>query len=94
MSSHTPGPWKVCGDLRSVCSLQGPEWNARRSRNICRMQDARLTKETQEANARLIAAAPDLLEALKNILDCKRCVICDEAKSEVLKAINKAGGEV
>lgn len=53
-SSHTPGPWRVGG--RTVLAIQydhkpGPVC-------ICKGEDA-------EANARLIAAAPDLLEAVR-----------------------------
>jgi hypothetical protein len=62
MSKHTPGPWAVhpvrarvdafnSGDALPVCELLWPT-------------DERTEEET-EANAALIAAAPDLLEALR-----------------------------
>jgi len=70
MSKHTPGPWNTdekdhddpYQDIRVVGSR----------RNICLvwMDDAPVKdyNDEQQANARLIAAAPDLLEALKSIL--------------------------
>ena len=60
MSKHTPGPWKVAKPSRShangnpMYGLVGPEI-------VADYEDWGFT----EANARLIAAAPDLLEALK-----------------------------
>jgi hypothetical protein len=64
MSKHTPGPWAVhpvrarvdafnSGDALPVCELLWPT-------------DERTEEET-EANAALIAAAPDLLEALQRL---------------------------
>lgn len=57
-SQHTPGPWKVTGGETSFYPM------AVRSEvsQICEFHTWDVQKE---ANARLIAAAPDLLEALK-----------------------------
>ena len=58
--THTPGPWTV-DDI----SIHGPDgWNVANA--ACRSR----TSETQEANARLIAAAPDLLDALRSAASC------------------------
>jgi hypothetical protein len=67
MSRHTPGPW-------GVTSRQGDWWDSvvflQDSRNLeicqCFHDDSDLDECT--ANARLIAAAPDLLTALKEVL--------------------------
>lgn len=58
-AKHTPGPWIVNYDGLNIDTKQdgGIEQVARVSR----------TNEEREANARLIAAAPDLLDALKEI---------------------------
>ncbi len=61
MSKHTPGPWKWGVDFNGLC---GPE----KGMEVLRFQmyEGMWLEygESQEANARLIAAAPDLLEAL------------------------------
>ena len=67
MSKHTPGPWEkvydTAGITRGIRGRHGPEivnvinWNG----------ISRSTSVTGQANANLIAAAPDLLEALQNI---------------------------
>jgi hypothetical protein len=68
--THTPGPWfasgtdvKPLGDRPFICWTGTPE---------------RALPEAQ-ANARLIAAAPDMLEALENIILC-----CDADDSDSL----------
>ena len=56
-------------------------------------------KAKDEANARLIAAAPDLLAALELALTTLSSVACNESdeidnvKTEIANAINKAKGE-
>jgi len=63
MSMHTPGPWHIRGPAHTagwgVCIAGASEIVAR----IPGRASAR-----KEANARLIAAAPDLLEAVQNLL--------------------------
>ena len=70
--SHTPGPWSIQrhdkGDSRRLLvvgksgMVADVDWN---------------DKDENEANARLIAAAPDLLAALKSML--KRAVALDQS---------------
>ena len=59
MSTHTPGPWAIDQDR------DHGRWSAIRS---CSgdIADVAAHRSTTEANARLIAAAPDLLAALKD----------------------------
>lgn len=64
MSGHTPGPWHIdyaAAGGGNIQSVNGPVANTRWFGNT--------QKEALEdfANARLIAAAPDLLEALKDL---------------------------
>lgn len=63
MSAHTPGPWAVGGD-DGLIWVTPPDT---RQNVICDLQprDADSFTEEDEANARLIAAAPDLLLAIK-----------------------------
>lgn len=78
---HTPGPWQVLPDpvwkdkhplhearyvatsVEVECSRLGWGFVDERSSIICTMPDA----ENQQQNARLIACAPELLEALKRM---------------------------
>ncbi len=68
-TKHTPGPWRVNEDYASV--LANGELGLIAS---CAPQASRLTSEgggpvlpEQLANARLISAAPELLEALRGL---------------------------
>ena len=94
---HTPGPWhyvkRTCGDGGSG-TVTGPD---NRSIMACNNSVDR-TKEEKLANARLIAAAPDLLEALREAADilsancdCGDCGPCNIERRD-LAAIAKAQG--
>lgn len=67
-TKHTPGPWKVFNHSWSDTSIIAPGFD----HGICCLDINHATEESQEAdeeqmaaNARLIAAAPDLLETLR-----------------------------
>jgi len=61
-AKHTPGPWHIMPRGQVGCD----------SFPICEVYDAdpRNDNPEQEANARLIAASPDLLAACKRLIDC------------------------
>jgi hypothetical protein len=64
MSAHTPGPWtiwKVSDRKWNICE---PETDKRHS-HFASVNVGNFWHEEGKANARLIAAAPELLEALK-----------------------------
>ncbi len=73
---HTPGPWKVSEFHRTV-------HQATASRDSCSVIIANMplftgpgySKQFNEANTRLIAAAPELLEACRLALDAARYVV-------------------
>jgi len=72
-TQHTPGPWSYRGSLgpHSNPHLLGPHV----VENATGIQIAILNgwrSEVSEANARLIAAAPDLLEALKDLREATK----------------------
>jgi len=60
MTKHTQGPWLVEG--RTVYALNDDGYN----RFSALVQDAHTPGDELEANARLIAAAPELLAALED----------------------------
>lgn len=65
-TKHTPGPWRV-GDAGNT--VFGPKTAHPSPVSICTISGPtpRINPEEKRANARLIAAAPDLLEALEAI---------------------------
>ena len=65
MSKHTPGPWeKVDGTDGITRGIRG--WHGPESVNVINWNGiSRATSVTGQANARLLLAAPDLLEALQ-----------------------------
>jgi hypothetical protein len=66
-SKHTPGPWNVDGDA----TVYGPRFsiaNDKEQIGIFEVADCKGYKQEREANARLIAAAPDLLLALERLV--------------------------
>ena len=58
---HTPGPWRI--DQSYTYRVLNAE-----ELNVADCDSARVPKLQAQANARLIAAAPELLEALQRIL--------------------------
>ena len=74
MNKHTPGPWKVetvtttCGICHKVGPFPGQTENSK-PRHACLYSDYNSESNPADiellANARLIAAAPDLLRYLK-----------------------------
>lgn len=66
MSNHTKGPWHIHQNESSpgfrIDSL-GNEWQG-----LCKVYQAPGLEDQGAANAKLIAAAPEMLQALKNIV--------------------------
>ena len=95
-TKHTPGPWEKAdgtdGITRGIRGWHGPEmvnvinWNG----------ISRATSVTGQANARLIAAAPDLLDELLSVLDwavTERAPLREQEIESIRKVIAKATGE-
>ena len=80
MSDYTPGPWEINtanGRIPVVRRIKMPHQEADTFQStvqaktgpmVCRL-DFGYGRKTNEADARLIAAAPDLLDALRGILE-------------------------
>lgn len=96
MSAHTPGPWKVVAHpkVARVESMRSVGHGANGMASVAWLTGGALN---QEANARLIAAAPDLLAALKDLLAAQMYLDDDERVLEAEKlacaAISKAEGK-
>lgn len=99
-NKHTPGPWIVdswSSSGWSVRSKIGLAISSKRYRNELTGQEYR---DEMLANAHLIAAAPDLLDALENCV--ARMIEAQEASGyphaitilEAQDAIRKAKGEI
>lgn len=112
MSKHTPGPWEVTNDINVFSALGADSGDGHKAHSTDGWQVAdcsegltfvdggmvELGYDVKKANARLIAAAPDLLEALEYMLNCQYdydprrqadCDMCAKARA----AISKARGE-
>lgn len=90
--SHTPGPWTIS---------QGISWGCIRGRDGYSVVSGdgfagiNMAREEQEANAALIASAPDLLNACRAVLenlgkieDGSRCYTrADERSVAILEAV-------
>lgn len=89
MSKHTKGPWsfKYDDETRSGVNVYG---NNGQTQIIDFVMGENL--DEAEANARLIAASPDLLKALEAIADISPCTYEDavEAVNIAKAAIQKA----
>jgi hypothetical protein len=71
MSKHTPGPWKTVARNYPIADTGDYDgcWEVLTGDPKKPIVQIWGDSDEDEANARLIAAAPDLLEALKNIVN-------------------------
>lgn len=81
-SSHTPGPWHYQEGADAYAHI------VRAHGNYFLCQLAQDTSGTAEANARLIAAAPELLDALADCLS--EANVSTPTRAKAMAAINKA----
>lgn len=67
-TTHTPGPWIVTPDDYAVYETDD---HGQRGETVCVLSGYGSNKSLRNANARLIAAAPELLAALEEF--CREC---------------------
>jgi hypothetical protein len=101
MSKHTPGPWEYIKGASCIISttewlVKPSEYNEGTKTKVLDLTGSMGGTDTQ-ADARLIAAAPDLLEALEGFLMCQaqdgtKCAPNDEDFDKAREAIAKAKG--
>ena len=91
MSKHTPGPWSVvAGHYPGIKEISGPSFAIKAV-----MWATDLTEDDYQkryADLRLIAAAPDLLEALEDMLGWQT-LAPDDVVTAARAATAKARGE-
>lgn len=87
MTQHTPGPWGICNN--ATPDRKPTEWviGPMRGRNIV------TTVQSNGHDARLIAAAPELLEACEASHNAKTQADLDRAVIMIEAAIAKARGQ-
>ena len=91
-TNHTPGPWDVIPARgKMLPHLMGADHS-----RIALLDDCHAAENERQANARLIAAAPDLLEALENAANQIKALDEDydqrSAYLDAMAAIAKATG--
>ena len=88
MTEHTPGPWAIWTDPDRY-DPYATVWCPRDDTVTAKCAFGRVPVDVERANARLIAAAPDMLDELERLLD----VLGDEDIEIVEQVIAKARGE-
>ncbi|HCF3952659.1 TPA: hypothetical protein NID70_002237 [Pseudomonas aeruginosa] len=88
MSKHTPGPWHVGGPNK--CTIYDKH-GQRLANSFEGVMATQRTDSECEANARLCAAAPELLEALQSCIQqitalCSADDVPDQARAAIAKA--------
>jgi len=93
MSAHTPGPWKA--HFEEAYYVTGPDrgrvammLNLKGTHGL----GGRRSGDESAANCRLIAAAPELLEAIEGLLNALPSATAHPAIKSARKAITKAKG--
>jgi hypothetical protein len=93
---HTPAPWKI--EKRSLTAINTENKHIAMVNYSYRGLESDVIGEEHEANARLIASAPELLEALNHCAEAMESIDYDEdsrigrAIKQAYEAIAKAGG--
>jgi hypothetical protein len=95
---HTPGPWEVVAlmDGQSIQTLTESRicwiWNHKeyKGKPCGSIESQDKTQEELDANARLIAAAPDLLKALEGLANCAGLTWLQGYKDELDAAMIQA----
>lgn len=86
-TQHTPSPWTVSG--KQVKSIDHGKWHT-----VATANNPKFTDEANASNARLIAAAPELLAALEGLLNALPSATTHPAIKAARAVIAKAKGEI
>lgn len=83
-AKHTPGPWRVGKGGPNMCPTVGTE------KGLMVAMVAYGDGHPTQANARLIAAAPDLLEALEGMERALLQMMDDPSRADEMSVVIKA----
>lgn len=75
MAQHTPGPWQLVRHSVTKTKIELNNHPTHSSCTVATLQpedDNGAAIQMNDANARLIAAAPELLDALEELLECQK----------------------
>ena len=92
MSNHTPGPWEIKRHFDPGFKFISAQKHTALAQVVWRMEDEDRSPDC-EANAHLIAAAPDLLEALEKVFTVMNDDMPVRLRKVCYEAIAKAKGE-
>lgn len=90
MSAHTPGPWTL--GSRVISADTHDTFNVAVALLSSAREAPELSEDERAANGRLIAAAPDLLEALEEMVDAVGFGSEDPSVERARAAVVKARG--
>jgi hypothetical protein len=97
MNKHTPGPWNVSEEFDGT-SIKAGMFHVTHTIQACGFHEPEEDKAVTQANARLIAAAPELLAAAQAMLACcydlERNDETIAAVKATMQAIAKATGKL
>lgn len=86
--THTPGPWRVWEAGKESWEICEPS-NPNRQSHFANVRVGNMWGEEGKANARLIASAPELLEALKDLVSAEEQYV-EDAKAQLDDPISDA----
>jgi len=92
MPGHTPAPWVVSRHGGAILGGEVHDFarGSGQSQVAVATMDAVSSPEERDANARLIAAAPDLLAAAVALRDAQRAYMADRGNESLGRAVGEA----
>ena len=87
--THTPGPWRVSRDSYGIVRIWA-DYRGEECDVACPEGDGSINSAERDANARLIAAAPELLTALQGLLADYQNALSDSRQRDVVVTAAKA----
>ena len=94
LTTYTPGPWTAATALALVDADCQPSINAG-GKSIAMVRRKRgIALPEALANARLIAAAPELVEACRKLRNAQRAYMADRGNEALGRAVGEAAAEM